>query len=171
MKKKISKARRRIDADGVLTAFVQEHEQRFIEIAYRFTRDMDDARDLVQDSLLRACERYHQFDGHNLGGWLRVIIRNSWIEHARRMKRQEAVRHLIERGPRANGATQDRAELCIVLQDVLQLLRALPRYQRRAITAISTGSKYHEVARKHGISEGSVKSAVSRARTSLMLAM
>lgn len=169
--KKRQAARRNSAADAQLTGFIATNQGRLVAIAYRLTRNTEDARDLVQDALLKACEKAHQFDGKNLGGWLYTIIRNSWIERGRvRVREQRAQPRLMGRES-LREVTDDRAELCIVLQDVLRLLGALPRYQRRAITAISTGSKYREVARRQRITEGSVKSAVSRARVTLMQAL
>ncbi|HEX7367508.1 MAG TPA: sigma factor, partial [Pelobium sp.] len=38
--------------------------------ALRFTRDMDDANDLVQDTLLKAITYYNNFkEGTNINGW------------------------------------------------------------------------------------------------------
>lgn len=170
-KRKIRRAQRQVDADGRLAAFIAENEPRLVTIAYRFTRNMEDARDLVQEALLRACERYHQFDGRNLGGWIYTIIRNSWIEHGRSRKRQLSAQPLLTSRESMHDVTSDRAELCLVLQDVLRALRALPAKQRQALILKSTGSTYREVAKRTRSPMGTIQATVSRGRALLAEAL
>jgi len=54
----------------------------------RFTNDIDEARDLVQDTLLKALQYRDKFrDDTNLQGWLFTIMRNTFINNYRRAKR------------------------------------------------------------------------------------
>lgn len=58
--------------------------------AVQLTRDKPSAEDLVQDTFVRALDRRRQFDGVNMGAWLRVIMRSIFINgrmlHANRME-------------------------------------------------------------------------------------
>ena len=54
--------------------------------ALNFTKDMEDANDLVQDTMLKAVTYYGKFkEGTNLKGWLFTIMRNTFINNYRRM--------------------------------------------------------------------------------------
>ena len=53
--------------------------------AYRLTRDLDAANDLVQDALERGYQKLdHYQPGTNLRAWLLRIMRNVWISRHRR---------------------------------------------------------------------------------------
>jgi len=50
--------------------------------AMRFTKDEDDAKDLVQDTLVKGIRFCEKFDnGTNVKGWLYVIMRNTFINN------------------------------------------------------------------------------------------
>lgn len=54
----------------------------------RFTTDLEEARDLVQDTMLKALLYQDKFkDDTNLQGWLFTIMRNTFINNYRKMKR------------------------------------------------------------------------------------
>src|SRR5690606_25457319 len=54
--------------------------------ARNFTRDQDDANDLVQDTLLKAVTYFRNFkEGTNLKGWLYTIMKNTFINNYRRV--------------------------------------------------------------------------------------
>jgi RNA polymerase sigma-70 factor (ECF subfamily) len=57
--------------------------------ALSLTHDMDDTKDLVQDTILKAYRYQDKFqEGTNLRGWLYTILKNSFINNYRRdMKR------------------------------------------------------------------------------------
>jgi RNA polymerase sigma-70 factor (ECF subfamily) len=57
--------------------------------ALSLTHDMDDTKDLVQDTILKAYRYQSKFqEGTNLRGWLYTILKNSFINNYRRdMKR------------------------------------------------------------------------------------
>jgi len=50
-----------------------------------FTRDPENASDLVQDTLLKAFSYYNKFrEGTNLQAWLYTILKNTFINYYRR---------------------------------------------------------------------------------------
>ena len=53
--------------------------------ALSLTHDMDDTKDLVQDTILKAYRYKDRFQaGTNLRGWLYTILKNSFINNYRR---------------------------------------------------------------------------------------
>lgn len=152
-------------------SFVTENETRLVSLAYRLTRNMDDARDLTQDAFLRGWERIDQFKpGTNLGGWMYTIIRNSWIDACRRNSQRATSAPMLE--SRAQGdASPDRAELCLVLRDVLRLLENLPRAQRQAVMMKSAGKTYREAAKSARVPMGTMQVRIFKARATLAAAL
>jgi len=48
--------------------------------AMKYTRDEDDAKDLIQDTLLKALLNYEKFrEDTNIRGWLFIIMRNLFV--------------------------------------------------------------------------------------------
>nr|WP_315424369.1 sigma factor [uncultured Pedobacter sp.] len=55
----------------------------------KFTNDIDDAKDLLQDTLVKAPRFAAKFDqGTNIKGWLFVIMRNTFINRYRKQQRE-----------------------------------------------------------------------------------
>lgn len=65
---------------------VKAERRKLYGYAYNQTRNPDTALDLVQDTLLRAYDKRHQFKEGNFGGWLMTIMRTNCINHFRRLK-------------------------------------------------------------------------------------
>ena len=84
----------RIDAlagasrDGDREAFrrlVEELTRPLIATAFRYARDWEDARDLTQDTWIRAWERLDRYDpARPFWNWLLTIHRNRCVSHLRR---------------------------------------------------------------------------------------
>lgn len=62
------------------------------EFALRFTKDCNDADDLVQDTLLKAILYSNIFiEGSNIKGWLYTIMRNTFINSYRKNTREKSI--------------------------------------------------------------------------------
>jgi RNA polymerase sigma-70 factor, ECF subfamily len=59
--------------------------------AWSFTRNMSDAEDLVQETLLRAFRGFNRFEENTyLKAWLLTIMRNTWISGYRTFRHRPA---------------------------------------------------------------------------------
>jgi RNA polymerase sigma-70 factor, ECF subfamily len=60
---------------------------RLYRVALQMTGDPDEAEDVLQEALIRACERIADFEGFSaLGTWLHRITVNTALMHLRRRK-------------------------------------------------------------------------------------
>ena len=60
--------------------------------ALRYTKNPDDARDLVQDTYLKAFTSFHQFEeGTNLRAWLYRVLTTTFINSYRKNQRQPQI--------------------------------------------------------------------------------
>ncbi|WP_404813473.1 sigma-70 family RNA polymerase sigma factor [Indioceanicola profundi] len=128
---------------------------------------MDEADDLVQDSLVRALSRRDLFEpGTNLRSWLLTIMHNVHAnEVRRRVARPDPVDVDSLKHKLGYPSTQDDR---VLLRDVVRGLAALPKDQRRVVLLVAiAGLKYEEVARVVDVPPGTVMSRVSRARDTL----
>ncbi|QRM34074.1 sigma-70 family RNA polymerase sigma factor (plasmid) [Microvirga sp. VF16] len=134
--------------------------------AISLTHDVDRAEDLVQSTLLKACDRRNRFEqGTCLQAWLFTILKNEfYTEHRKRRREVEDIEgayaaHLI--------ALPDQLSR-LELQDLSQALSKLPPWQREVLLLISAeGLSYEEIAARQHVTVGTVKSRVNRARHQL----
>jgi RNA polymerase sigma-70 factor, ECF subfamily len=131
------------------------------------TKDACRAEDLVQDSLERAFTRFETFrPGTNLRAWLFRILYHCFINLTRQYAREGVTVELdgwmdhVVSAP----AQQDR----VLLGQIARRFSRLPSYQQAALALVAIeGLTYEEAAEVLGISVGTVKSRVSRARDAL----
>jgi RNA polymerase sigma-70 factor (ECF subfamily) len=125
------------------------------------------AEDAVQEALARALDRADRGEGiENLPGWVTRVAMNLAKGRLRRMKAEARAndRHL---GLQAQPI--DRPEDRV---DVERALADLPRRQRQAtVLRYYLGMDVNEIATVLGVSEGSAKTTLFRARRSLAAAL
>lgn len=134
--------------------------------ALKLARNGPDADDLVQDCLLRALSRQHQFEpGTNLLAWLTTILRNLFFTACQRKKRMTEVP--LE--PDAAEASHDAPQLHrIELSDTERALQRLSGEQKQVVQRCGVeGASYEDVAQEMGVSVGTIRSRLSRARSYL----
>src|SRR3546814_9173258 len=89
--------------------------------ALNFTRDSEDANDLVQDTLLKAITYYDKFkEGTNLKGWLYTIMKNTFINNYRRVVKMNSLVTKSDEIPSSSllhSATHNNAEGKFVMKD------------------------------------------------------
>jgi RNA polymerase sigma-70 factor, ECF subfamily len=134
--------------------------------AISLTRSVDQAEDLVQETVLRAISKQGLFEpGTNLQAWLFAILRNLFCSACRRTKRE------VEDPDGSYAATlisipdhEDR----IMMNDLAAALAKLPEGQRKAILLVGAqGMSYEAAAQAIGCAVGTIQSRVNRARNRL----
>jgi RNA polymerase sigma-70 factor (ECF subfamily) len=160
--------------------FVAEHTSDVYALLYRFTSDPEEARDLTQETFLRAFQSISRFRGDaNLKTWIyRIAVnqaRNRW-RWWRRRKRDVTVsldatddRHTqpLAATLRNDDAVDPELETLAKEREgqLHQALLGLRRSYREAVILRDVeGFSYEEVAATLQISIGTVKSRISRGR-------
>src|SRR5262249_57805091 len=70
-------------------ALVERHRRYMYNLALRMTGNEQDAKDVVQDSLLNAFVNFDRFEGRaDLRTWLNRILVNCALDHLRRLRRR-----------------------------------------------------------------------------------
>ena len=134
-----------------------------------------DARDLVQDTLVRALESADRFDGRSsLVGWLRRILHNRWVDvvRARREDPRDDIVEVVEAAWRDDDYTVDAAhvvERAESRDDLLDALAHMPAIYRTAVVLHDAhGLTGAEVARVTGTSLPTAKQRIRRGRMMLV---
>ncbi|MGH7934215.1 MAG: sigma-70 family RNA polymerase sigma factor [Candidatus Binataceae bacterium] len=152
------------------------HLDALYTVALRLSRNPDDAKDLLQDTILRAFRFFHQFRaGTNCRAWLLTILYNNFRNRYRRGIREqlaasnEDFEHELEsQSLLADPAVSNPEALLsgrMVGRQIEAALATLPEDFREALFLVDVQElNYQEVADTLDIPIGTVKSRVSRAR-------
>lgn len=162
--------------DGVPTweEIARDHGRFLYNVAFRLTGNDDDARDLVQESLLRVRRGLATYEPGSLNGWLARIVTNVFLDDVRR-KRRRPEQALPENAdlvvPPALAA--DEAASAAGLSDEIQAaLDALPEDFRVPVVLCDVADRsYEEIAATLGVPVGTVRSRLHRGRRLLRQAL
>lgn len=139
--------------------------------ATHFTNDLDDANDLVQDTMLKAVTHYNKFkEGTNLKAWLYIIMKNTFINQYRKVLK---ISSFIVKGDEISSAnlmysaSRNEGEPRFMLNDIKKAISALPEEYGKPFTMHFEGHKYHEIADHLNLAIGTVKTRIHIARKML----
>lgn len=133
--------------------------------AVKLSGDRERARDLIQETALRALRYRHQFDpGTNLPAWCRMIMINIFRTEYRRTGR--IVEDIDEK--RTNSMTTGRTQLdSMIALETLSHLKDIPPLMAEPMMMAADGMEYWQIAETINVPIGTVKSRVHRARQHL----
>jgi len=133
-------------------------------LCLRYTRNRDEAEDLLQDGFVKIFKNLDQYTGPgSFEGWIRKIMVNTVLESFRKKKLRFSGEDIqeLENDP----ATEADALNRIGLKDLLALVQGLPPgYQLVFNLYAIEGYPHKEIATMLDISEGTSKSQLARAR-------
>jgi len=143
--------------------------------AYRLTLDEDDAKDLVQDTYLKAFRFIHSFEkGTNAKAWLYRILKNTFINDYRKKSKEPAKVDYQEIETFYNSEDVDeKITMDLRVETVKELmgdelstaLNGLPIDFRIAVILCDVeGFTYEEMSKILDIPIGTVRSRLHRAR-------
>ena len=148
-------------------------------MAFRLTRNAEDAEDLIQETYLKAYKHYDKFEaGTNLKAWLFRIMKNTFINGYRKKQSQPpqsafseiegTFENLVEAGD-GQAANPEQEFLAKVLDEDVQLaLDALREDYRMVILLVDLeGFSYKEAASILEVPVGTVMSRLYRGRRML----
>jgi RNA polymerase sigma-70 factor (ECF subfamily) len=154
------------------------HMSALYNYALKITGDADDADDLVQETYLKAFRFFNKYEkGTNSKAWLFRILKNSFINEYRRVKKQpdkvdyEDVQNFYEniKSDEVDSTHYEYDAFSNLLDDdISQALNELPEDFRTVIILSDIeGFTYDEIADFTDIPVGTVRSRLHRARKML----
>ena len=147
----------------------RRYAARVLTLCRRYTRDADDAKDLMHESLLKALEgisTYKYTGKGSLYGWLSRIAINLALNDIKRRKWRTVS---LERWSRDNLPEPTEDEIRSIPQEkLLEWISKLPE-ERRAVFNLYCldGYSHKEIARKLSISEKGSAGVLAKARKQL----
>jgi len=147
---------------------IEQQSSRLREHALKFTGDIDDANDLVQETMIKAVRFRDSFEeGTNLKGWLYVILRNTFLNNYYKSRQRQQIIKPEEEVCNAElvpSASYNTAISSFMIADIGKALGKLPEIYRIPFVKYFEGYKYGEIAKEMGIPLGTVKTYIHQAR-------
>ena len=138
-------------------------------LCLRYVRNRDEAEDVLQDGFVTVFKNIQNFrrDG-SFEGWIRRIIVNTALMHLRSRKNKLNFSDLNEVGAKYQPQSQFDVDSQINAKELLKMLDTLPDGYRVVFNLFAIeGFSHKEIAEKLGITEGTSKSQLSKARNYL----
>ena len=158
------------DADAFEELY-RQHARRLFSLVVRVVGSAEDAEDLVQEVFLQAHRKLAGFRGEStLGTWLYRLTMNHCLDHlrGRQAKMSRATESLDDEDAAEPMAPAPAVPPAISRMDLEKAIAALPPGSRAAFLLHDVeGFEHREIAAILGVSEGTSKSQVHKARLKL----
>ena len=146
-------------------------QDNLLNFAYMLTSNREEAKDLLQDTTLKAldnCDKY--IDNVNFKGLVFTILRNIFINNYRRIVRNQTVVDQTEdlyhlNLPQESGF--DTPEGSFTVKEITKAINGFADEYKIPFSMHVAGYKYHEIANKMNLPLGTVKSRIFFARQRL----
>jgi RNA polymerase sigma factor (sigma-70 family) len=139
--------------------------------AVSLTRSQEDAKDLFQETMVRALLNREKYEfGTNLKAWLYTIMRNVFINNYRKNKKH---RKVDDHAPEAymytmNKTAKNDGWANMRINEIKAAIDSLPNVFRLSFELHYTGYKYQEIADMLQEPLGTIKSRIHFARKQLV---
>lgn len=156
---------------------VRDNQENVFRVIVSVVRNEEDARDLAQDTFVKAYTSIASFNGtSSVSTWLYRIAYNTALDFCRKNVKTPDSKSLFDeddsemRNLRAAEETQPEKafERTSLRKKIFAALAELPEEQRKMIELRDVhGFSYEQISKMTGVREGTVKSRINRARESL----
>lgn len=145
---------------------------KLIGICYRYTRNYQLSEDLAHDAFLKAIDRYGTYEGKGkFEAWLRRIVVNHALQYLRDRKKDPYLHDLItntELPDPTEENTDPINSMSFTIDELIDTIDQLPEHHRLVFNLYVMEEFTHaQIGEELGISEGTSKSHLSRARKKL----
>jgi RNA polymerase sigma factor (sigma-70 family) len=139
--------------------------------AYQFTKNEDDAKDLTQETMMKAfIYRTYYTPKTNFKAWVFTIMRNIFINQYRRKVKAKTIFDNSEESYLLNQSSSNgnSPENLMIAQEIQEKITNLDEEYKQPFEMHFLGFKYKEIAEELTIPIGTVKSRIFIARQKLM---
>lgn len=129
----------------------------------RYTHDREEARDVLHEGFMKVYKNLEKYArGTNLGAWIRRIMVNTAIDHYRKHAKRPSlveINHAVHEIDTHDVVSEMSAD------EILKLVQRLsPAYRTVFNLYVIEGYSHKEIGKMLGISEGTSKSNLAKAR-------
>jgi RNA polymerase sigma factor (sigma-70 family) len=143
----------------------KQYSARMMALCLRYSKSREEAEDILQDGFVKVFSNIHQFrQSGSLEGWIKRIVVNMALENYRKNARKNISETNISDLQIEDDVNQNILGE-INKANLIQLIQSLPAgYQMIFNMYAIEGYSHKEIAEQLGISEGTSKSQLSRAK-------
>ena len=169
-----------VDKDAVLSRSelirraIESHESSLVRYAQHFVRDLETARDVVQDSFLKLCKQDPEEIAPHLTKWLYRVTRNRAIDVCRKENRMklakpESLADQVDSSPLPDRSMEKQESADTLLGQI----KKLPTNQQEVLRLkFHGGLTYAEIADVTGLTKSNVgfllHTAISKLRQRIL---
>lgn len=141
----------------------QKFAKKMFTVSLVYTKDRTAAEDVIQDAFIKIFEKISQFKGKgSFEGWMRRIVVNTALE---RYRRENKLYSIDDYQPYEETLSYDDIITNISAGELMQIISTIsPQYKVVFSLYAIEGYSHKEIAKELGISEGTSKSNLARAR-------
>ncbi len=144
---------------------------KMLSVCYRYSDRAEDAKDLFQEGFIKVFDKIGRFNFNgSLEGWIRRIMVNHCIDYYRKQRKSFAMSETLVEANEIPDEDNDANTELIEGKQLLNLIQNLsPVYRTVFNLYVLDGYTHAEIAEELGISEGTSKSNLSKAKRNLKL--
>ena len=144
---------------------------KMMSVCYRYAGSSDEAKDILQDGFIKVFEKIeHYSSGGSFEGWVRRIVVNTAIDYYRKKKKEFAIED-DSRIKDEESVMEEEAESLYAglgIKDVMEAMQTLsPAYRTVFNLYVMEGFTHQEIAEELGISVGTSKSNLAKAKANI----
>ncbi|WP_428664518.1 RNA polymerase sigma factor [Runella sp.] len=138
-------------------------------VCMRYVPNREEALEVVNDGFLKIFQKVQKYDAEKpFKIWLRRIMINTALDHYRQNVKYQNHTDLSVAENTVAASDGDNAYSQLAHEDLIELIQQLtPAYRTVFNLYVIDGYSHEEIARQLGISEGTSKSNLARARENL----
>jgi len=148
-------------------ALYDKYSHRMLAVCLRYVKDMEDARDLLQEGFIKLFSNIHQYMGGGLfDGWVRKIFVNCALE---RIRQQDVLKNAVDINEADYAYIADETAVTqLSAEEIMVYVRSLPDGFRTVFNMFAIeGYSHKEIGHKLKITESTSRSQYMRARKML----
>lgn len=143
--------------------------------ALRLTRNEDRAKDLVQETAIRAFRYRDNFKrGTNFKGWIATVMRNLFINQYRKEQRRRTVSEPVEHfefALESKVVTPNAGEANLRIKELHRIIDGIGKLYSQPFLMHYKGYEYQEIAAQLDTPIGTIKSRIHTARQKIRRAI
>ena len=143
-------------------------QDNMFHFALQLTANRDEAKDLLQETILKALDNEDKFvENTNFKGWILTIMRNIFINNYRKMVSSQTIIDTTENLYHLNlpqDSGLDTPEGSVNVQDITRAINNLDKDMKDPFSMLIAGYKYDEIAEKLSLPLGTIKNRIFLAR-------
>ena len=146
---------------------VSKLEELLFAFAMKLTKNREDAKDLFQETLMRAFANKDRFTaGTNFKAWITTIMRNSFINEYRKRRTRNKVEQPLEDNTEfaVKKSVRNEGGSIIMMNELRTMLDSMNDSHRVPFEMFFEGYEYQEIAEQLDLPMGTVKSRIFFAR-------